>query len=218
MPTRLLLVLLAALLTSGCTTVQHCVDGQGDDLTTCFEVNGLGGAGLEGVAASNLITGLCAALGNEPAPGPCPDEGKVGGCFDAGDGEISQTEWTYTGTLAEIECSSSEDVKVDADGEPIGGAGDDDDDDAFDLGCSPQGGTAITVAFDNGVGEEISLYWVDFDCAEQLYATLPVGGSHSQGTFVGHVWRARAGTDPAGNLLWAAVVEAGDDAAPIVIQ
>lgn len=32
------------------------------------------------------------------------------------------------------------------------------------------------------------LYWIDFQGNKKLYATIPPNGSHTQQTYIGHIW------------------------------
>ena len=56
--------------------------------------------------------------------------------------------------------------------------------------CSTNG-PAATVSFKNNLSTAIVTYWVNTACKEMKYTTIQPGGTASQGTFVGHVWRAR---------------------------
>lgn len=46
----------------------------------------------------------------------------------------------------------------------------------------------MNVTFVNNSDKTIDVYWVDYKCNKQLYATLPPGDSYVQGTFATHTW------------------------------
>ena len=66
--------------------------------------------------------------------------------------------------------------------------------------CSATGSPpAVTITFVNDAPCPLELWWVNFNCNEELYGVLtPGGGSIAQGTFEGHVWRIR---DPGSEKL-----------------
>jgi hypothetical protein len=50
------------------------------------------------------------------------------------------------------------------------------------------------VRFTNGYQyQAVNLFWVDTRCVERPHGTLLPGGLREQDTYVGHVWRMRAG-------------------------
>jgi dipeptidyl-peptidase-4 len=55
---------------------------------------------------------------------------------------------------------------------------------------SAAGGAETEVTFVNETAGPIRLVWVDGDGERREYATVPVGGRHSQHTFAGHAWLA----------------------------
>ena len=57
--------------------------------------------------------------------------------------------------------------------------------------CSAGSDQRVTLTFLNRTSSDVTVYWVDFDCVERLYATLSPGREHVQPTFVGHPWRLR---------------------------
>lgn len=181
---------------------QHCTSADG---ATCTEWSGGAKLGILGAGTSLTYSALCAAIGADPAPGACPDAGKVGGCA-SDDGTFEATTWTYEGTLDDVTCSSDETL-LDADGAPIEAIVDT----TPPPTCSVDGGAAVAVTFENASARTVSLYWVDQGCGETLYASLVPGATHDQPTYVGHAWRLRAGdADPTGEVLWDGVVgEAG---------
>lgn len=68
--------------------------------------------------------------------------------------------------------------------------------------CSGQG-SSTTWEITNRRATSITLWWVDFACAEQRYSDVAPGATISQGTFATHVWRVR---DTADNRLLVEVV------------
>lgn len=68
--------------------------------------------------------------------------------------------------------------------------------------CSGQG-PATTWEITNRRATPVTLWWVDFACAEQRYSDVAPGQTISQGTFATHVWRVR---DTADNRLLVEVV------------
>ena len=67
--------------------------------------------------------------------------------------------------------------------------------------CSVNGGAAVTVEFVNDTSADADLYWVDPECERFRYASLAVGATHEQSTFVGHVWRLYVGNAVLGELV-----------------
>lgn len=69
-----------------------------------------------------------------------------------------------------------------------------------DPGCSRDEGGRVGLRFVNGYTDvTVRTFWVDRECQERLYSTLPPGGSVDQGSSVGHLWRVRRQDD--GTLL-----------------
>lgn len=68
--------------------------------------------------------------------------------------------------------------------------------------CSGQGSSTIWEVT-NRRATSITLWWVDFACAEQRYSDVAPGETIAQGTFATHVWRVR---DTADNRLLVEVV------------
>ncbi len=52
-------------------------------------------------------------------------------------------------------------------------------------------GAAHTLHVENQRDTDASLLWVDANCAEIDYGTLPPGAAYDQPTYVGHVWAFR---------------------------
>ena len=59
--------------------------------------------------------------------------------------------------------------------------------------CSPASVAApVTVTFENHTtATSIDLTWVDPQCHESLYTTIPPQMGYRQATYAGHVWRLR---------------------------
>lgn len=59
--------------------------------------------------------------------------------------------------------------------------------------CSDADGGIIEAGLvvKNGCDEPVELVWVDFDCKETSYQTIPANSEAAQGSFVGHPWRLR---------------------------
>lgn len=53
---------------------------------------------------------------------------------------------------------------------------------------SANSNTPSTIEFVNATCETLSVYWLDFNGAAVLYATLPAGGVNVQPTYVTHPW------------------------------
>ena len=191
--------------------VQHCADAAGDARTSCVEVRGDAGLGLFGSASVGLtLTTLCTVIGADPAPGPCPDAGKVGGCQEVDGDGLEATSWTYEGTLDDLSCSSDE-VKIGPDGAPVT---EDTDTPGADRVCSGPGGAAVSFTVTHTGTEPFTMYWIDPRCDAQPYGVVQPGGTFAQDSFVQHVWQARAGeSDPAGEVLWEHRLAEGDGGA-----
>lgn len=54
-------------------------------------------------------------------------------------------------------------------------------------------GGRVEVVFVNPGGETVEVYWIDREGEPRFYAAVPPGGSHTQGTFAGHLWSVRVG-------------------------
>ncbi len=70
--------------------------------------------------------------------------------------------------------------------------------------CSEQNGQGTAMRVVNTTAGPVASYWVDFECNERPYQTIPAGESRDQMSFVGHVWRFR-GAD--GRLIRQVVLE-----------
>jgi hypothetical protein len=58
--------------------------------------------------------------------------------------------------------------------------------------CSANSNQPATLTVVNQCAtESVKLYWVNYDCGEQPYATIPPGATYTQGTYVTHPWRLR---------------------------
>jgi hypothetical protein len=58
--------------------------------------------------------------------------------------------------------------------------------------CTRHSGAPGPATFVNNTTATLQLYWVDYGCVEQLYATIPAGQSFvQQVTYTGHIWRMR---------------------------
>ncbi len=56
--------------------------------------------------------------------------------------------------------------------------------------CFPGGGNQKKdVTFKNSTIESIEVWWVNFDCTEKQYATMPPGSQYVQQTYITHQWR-----------------------------
>ena len=218
--------LTTAALVVGCSagSSQFCAESAtpGGPPVRCVQIAGLGGSTAD-LAASTVMNALCTAMGQTAANGDCPADGRVGGCQEESEGYVV-TEWEYEGTIDDIECDTDE-SKLDGDGTVLEApAGDDDtagdDDDATDDICSLNGGVSITVTFSNDSGQQVTLYWVDWDCNEVAYHLVDAGGTvDDQQTFGLHGWRARAGDSaPSGAVVWERRLVDTDDGATISIQ
>lgn len=62
--------------------------------------------------------------------------------------------------------------------------------------CSVKGTTPTNITFTNDSERTLRIYWIDYNCKETFYNTLPPGQSYTQPTFVTHPWSVRdANTD-----------------------
>ncbi len=57
--------------------------------------------------------------------------------------------------------------------------------------CSRTGDVAATLTFVNRTNRTVDVYWIDYECKEQLWFTLAPGQRINQDTFVTHVWLVR---------------------------
>lgn len=64
-----------------------------------------------------------------------------------------------------------------------------------------------TIFFVNHTTGTVNVFWVNFECNEQQYSSLPAGDSVEQPTYEGHEWVAR---DSAGNEVGRVVAEKND--------
>jgi len=200
---------------------QYCATPSRANPETCIEFNIVGALGPAGLAGGLYISALCEVIGADASPGTCPEEGRVGGCREESDGDvdIKAINWTYEGTLDELECDA-DDVKLDAAGNPVQGDGGDGPVDEPSA-CSEAGGglAAVHTTFANQTGAQGTLYWVDPGCVETQYAVVDAGGTHTQDSFAGHVWVLRAGNGhPDGDILWEGTLEAADDGTTLTMD
>ncbi len=49
----------------------------------------------------------------------------------------------------------------------------------------------MTLQFANHTDRIVNVYWINYDCTEELYMTLGPGKSYSQDSFVTHPWVVR---------------------------
>lgn len=54
-------------------------------------------------------------------------------------------------------------------------------------------GGRVEVVFVNPGDQPVEVYWIDRQGELRFYAAVPPGGSHTQGTFAGHLWSVRVG-------------------------
>lgn len=58
--------------------------------------------------------------------------------------------------------------------------------------CSKASGASATLTIVNACSKTtLRLSWINQQCGETVYATVPPGGSYVQPSFVGHPWRIR---------------------------
>ncbi|MEM8924958.1 MAG: DUF6777 domain-containing protein [Actinomycetota bacterium] len=60
--------------------------------------------------------------------------------------------------------------------------------------CSPGSDSPADLLLVNRSNGPVELYWHNFNCQLELYATLQPGESVTQGSFIGHFWRATKAT------------------------
>ena len=66
--------------------------------------------------------------------------------------------------------------------------------------CSVSSSEPVNLILQNQSStRNLTVYWVDFSCAENLSGSLPAMGTFQVQTYVGHPWRLR---DDAGQLLY----------------
>lgn len=66
--------------------------------------------------------------------------------------------------------------------------------------CSVSSSDTVDVTFQNqSASRNLTVYWVDFSCAENLSGALPAMGSYPVQTYAAHPWRFR---DDAGQLVY----------------
>lgn len=70
--------------------------------------------------------------------------------------------------------------------------------------CSAQNGPGTGMRVTNTTNEVVASFWVDFECNELPYQSIPPGETRDQMSFVGHVWRFRRAD---GRLLRQIVLE-----------
>jgi hypothetical protein len=54
--------------------------------------------------------------------------------------------------------------------------------------CSTGSDVAVNLTFVNNSDQTVDVYWIDYNCEQQLYGTLEPGGSYLQGTYATHPW------------------------------
>lgn len=185
-------------LLAGCPTLTEdryiCYSESGGQVQRCLEFSdfssGAGGTLLRGSFAS-----FCAASGvGRLEPGTCPVEGRLGACLEE-DEDYTVIKWVYETendtSIDDVNCVSSE-TRLGPDGEPY------DIDPPRDEGsepiCSPEGtADAATITVTNTGIRPMTLYWGQPNCTERQYQVIDPGVAYVQETFVGHLWRVRAG-------------------------
>ena len=87
------------------------------------------------------------------------------------------------------------DAMIEADAAPADASPEIDAGPASDAGpppvCSAMTREAVIVRFTNNTARDLTLHWVDFECAEVFYFDLAAGDWRIVDTFVGHAWRLR---------------------------
>ena len=76
--------------------------------------------------------------------------------------------------------------------------------------CSVKGDTPTNATFSNQSSHTVGVYWINYDCHEELYQTLAPGASYVQATFATHPWVMR--DSQTGLLLAGPVVSANGEA------
>lgn len=59
--------------------------------------------------------------------------------------------------------------------------------------ASPRSAAPARIIFSNLGSSPLVAVWMDFAGAEVIYSTIAPGGSVTQDTYVGHIWRFRRG-------------------------
>ncbi len=54
--------------------------------------------------------------------------------------------------------------------------------------CSTSSEVNVNLTFVNNSDNIVDVYWIDYNCEQQLYGTLEPGGSYQQGTYATHPW------------------------------
>lgn len=57
--------------------------------------------------------------------------------------------------------------------------------------CATAETALTTIYFWNTRKRPVNIYWVDYDCQEQLYSELPAGVTYRQGAYLSQPWRVR---------------------------
>lgn len=57
--------------------------------------------------------------------------------------------------------------------------------------CSVAWDTTSDIKIENNYDQNVSVYWLDYQCEEQLYANVAPGGTFSANSYVTHPWRIR---------------------------
>lgn len=63
--------------------------------------------------------------------------------------------------------------------------------------CSKGGGAGTLFRVENTTAQSARLFWYDGSCDERDYGRVSAGLARGQGTYVGHRWRVRRGSDNA---------------------
>ncbi len=63
--------------------------------------------------------------------------------------------------------------------------------------CSGNSGNTVNFQLQNDRDAAVDLIWVNYQCGEQKYGTVPAGGNRTQQTYINHVWRIRNTQDQA---------------------
>jgi hypothetical protein len=124
---------------------------------------------------------------------PSPDSGSADAATDAGLDAPAEASVSCSGYHSPIEYDASADdgglaLVVNEEGGIEDGGLPDPDSICSATGTPP----GVMITFVNDAPCPVELWWVDFNCDEELYGVLtPNGGSIPQSTFEGHVWRLR---------------------------
>lgn len=60
--------------------------------------------------------------------------------------------------------------------------------------CSTSSTTGVRLVFSSTFGRDLSVFWVDYGCAERAYGSLAAGGRFETTTYATHPWRLRDAT------------------------